>query len=174
MIEFEHDHEGYDEDFAEEKSKTQIKRELHELRELGRTLVDLSPRDLDKLELDEQLHQSIIAAQSMAKGALKRQIGFIGGLIAKSNHEEIQQRLDNLRQPHQSEVKQFHQVEQWRDQLLAGNNDTLNELIGLFEEFDIQHVRQLVRNAVKEQQQNKPPKSARQLFQYLQQCQQSQ
>ena len=164
---------AYDE-FADEKSKSQVKRELQELKELGRSLVELPLRDLNKLNLDEDLHQAIVAAQSMSKGALKRQIGFIGGLIANTDFESIQQTLDKLRQPHQGQVKRFHQLELWRDQLIAGDIETLNELIAEFADFDIQYVRQLIRNAAKEKQQNKPPKSARLLFQYLQQCQQDQ
>lgn len=173
MSEFD-EYAGYADEFGDEKSKSQVKRELQELKDLGRTLVELTSRDLNKLNLDEDLHEAVVAAQSMSKGALKRQIGFIGGLIANMDYASIQQDLENLRQPHQGQVKQFHQLEQWRDQLLAGDTNTLNELIAEFAEFDIQYVRQLIRNASREQQQNKPPKSARLLFQYLQQCQRDQ
>jgi ribosome-associated protein len=104
----------------------------------------------------------------MTHGALKRQVGFLGGLIAKSDYESIQVQLDKLKQAHHGEVKQFHQLEQWRDELLANNKDVMNVLVATFEEFDVQYVRQLVRNAQKEAKQNKPPKSARLLFKYLQ------
>ncbi len=108
----------------------------------------------------------------MSKGALKRQVGYIGGLIANSDHEAINTKLQQLKQPHQGQVKQFHQLEQWRDRLLAGENEVYAELIHAFDDFDVQHVRQLVRNAQREAKQDKPPKSARQLFQYLQSQQQ--
>jgi ribosome-associated protein len=75
--------------------------------------------------------------------------------------------LHKLQQPHKDEVKAFHQLEQWRDQLLLGDQDLLNEMASKFENFDRQHIRQLIRNAKKEQEQNKPPKSARLLFKYL-------
>jgi ribosome-associated protein len=44
----------------------------------------------------------------------------------------------------------------------------MNVLVANFTDFDIQYVRQLVRNAQKEAKQNKAPKSARLLFKYLQ------
>tara|TARA_R110002050_G_scaffold1244_5_gene8880 strand:- start:192948 stop:193469 length:522 start_codon:yes stop_codon:yes gene_type:complete len=151
-------------------SKSDIKRELQELKELGRELVELPIKDLDKLNLSERLYEQVLKAQSMKLGPLKRQIGFIGGLMVDEEHEEIKLHLDKIRQTHNGETKQFHQIEQWRDQLLAGDNEILSLLRNQYESFDMQHVRQLVRNANKETAQNKPPKSARLLFKYLQQC----
>jgi ribosome-associated protein len=104
----------------------------------------------------------------MTHGALKRQVGFLGGIIANSDYETIQANLDKLRQAHNGKVKEFHQLEQWRDELLADNKDIMNVLVANFTDFDIQYVRQLVRNAQKEAKQNKAPKSARLLFKYLQ------
>lgn len=168
------DNENWPEDWENEKSKTQVKRELQALRDLGKQLISLPKRDLDKLELPEDLYDSVIQAQSMTKGALKRQTGFIGGLISEYDHEEISRKLDLLKQPHQGQVKQFHQLEEWRDRLLEGDDSVYGELITEFHDFDVQHTRQLVRNAQREAKQNKPPKSARLVFQYLQQLQQNQ
>lgn len=175
MSEFDHgQHDQAAEDFELQKSKTQIKKELQALRDLGRKLMDLPQRDLDKLDLPKDIHEAVTEAQSMSKGALKRQTGFIGGLLAEADHEAIERRLTQLGQPHQGQVKAFHQLENWRDRLLSGDDTVYGELIAEFEDFDIQHVRQLVRNAAREAQQNKPPKSARLVFQYLQQLQQNQ
>lgn len=166
--------EKYGDEDYEEKSKSQIKRELLSLKELGRELVELPTKDLNKLGLSEDLLYAILKAKPLTHGALKRQIGFIGGLIVHEDYETIQANLEKLRQTHNGEVKQFHQLEQWRDQLLAGDDTVMSVLRNQFDDFDIQHVRQLVRNATKEASQNKPPKSARVLFKYLQQCQSEQ
>lgn len=158
-------------DEVEYVSKSEIKRELLELKNLGKALVELPVKDLDKLNLTERLYDQVIKAHGMKLGPLKRQIGFIGGLIVDEDYQEIQLQLDKIRQAHNGETKQFHQIEEWRDQLLAENTEVMTELRHQFEQFDMQHVRQLVRNANKETLQNKPPKSARLLFKYLQQCQ---
>tara|TARA_R110001606_G_scaffold399222_2_gene582488 strand:- start:149344 stop:149865 length:522 start_codon:yes stop_codon:yes gene_type:complete len=152
-------------------SKSEIKRGLQELKDLGKELVELPIKDLDKLNLTERLLDQVIKAHGMKLGALKRQIGFIGGIMVDEEHLEIKQNLDKIRQQHNGETKQFHQIEEWRDQLLAGDNEILSVLRNQFERFDMQHARQLIRNANKETTQNKPPKSARLLFKYLQQCQ---
>ncbi len=173
MSEFEQgSEENWPQEWDNEKSKTQVKKELQALRELGRELINLPKRDLNKLDLPDELREAVDDARSMSKGALKRQTGFIGGLIAALDHASIERQLAQLQQPHQGQVKQFHQLEDWRDRLLAGDDAVYGELINEFEDFDVQHVRQLVRNAVREAKQNKPPKSARQVFQYLQDLQQ--
>jgi ribosome-associated protein len=64
-------------------------------------------------------------------------------------------------------VREFQRLEQWRDRLLTGDEEVLNELASHFPQADRQHLRQLVRNAAREREQHKPPKSARALFQYL-------
>jgi len=138
---------------------------------LGRTLISLPVKDLDKLVLPERLYESVVKAQSMSHGALKRETGFIGRLIADEDHETIAANVAKLKQAHQGEVKQFHELEQWRDHLLSGNNDVMTMLHQQLESFDGQYVRQLVRNAAKEAKLNKSPKSARLLFKYLQTCQ---
>lgn len=172
--EFENDQLDNEFEWGEAKSKSQVKRELHALRELGRELIALSKKDVLKMALEDELTDAVLQAQSMTKGALKRQVGFVGGIIARLDHEAIQQKLEQLQQPHKVQTAQFHQLESWRDRLLAEDNAVITELRAQFADFDNQHVRQLVRNARQEAVKQQPPKSARLLFQYLQQCQQNQ
>jgi len=161
----------YEDDFEDENSKSQIKRELLELKELGKELLKLPVKDLDKLDLSERLYEALIKAHGMVKGALKRQTGTIGGLMVYEDHEAIKLKIEKIKQEHNGQVREFHQLELWRDELLAGDNDVMAVLRNQFEEFDMQHVRQLVRNANKEAKLEKPPKSSRLLFKYLQHCQ---
>lgn len=161
----------YVDEFEDETSKSQIKRELLELKELGKELLKLPTKDLDKLDLSERLYDALIKAQGMVKGALKRQTGTIGGLIVHEDHAAIKLKIDQIKQAHNGQVKEFHQLELWRDELLSGDKDVMTVLLNQFDEFDMQYVRQLVRNANKEAKLEKPPKSSRLLFKYLQQCQ---
>ena len=149
------------------KSKSQIKREMHELQALGKQLVELSPRQLVDIPLSEKIRDAIVAARTLKHGAIRRQLQYIGSLMSKEDELSIRTMLHKLQQPHKDEVKAFHQLEEWRDELLHGDKDLLNELAIKSENFDRQYVRQLIRNAKKEQELNKPPKSARLLFKYL-------
>lgn len=153
-------------------SKSQIKRELDALKDLGRELIALSTDELVKLPLEERLYEAVVNAQSLSKGALKRQTGYIGKLIADTDHDAIRVALAEMRQPHLQATHHFHQVESWRDRLLADDDTVMTELREEFAALDSQHLRQLVRNAQKEAKADQPPKSARLLYKYLQQLDQ--
>ena len=154
-----------------QKSKSQIKRELLALQALGRELVDLSGKELDRIPMTDPLHETVLAAKHFRKEALRRQLQHIGALMRNEDAAAIRQALAMLRQPHQEEVQAFHAIERWRDALLAGDAGLMDELCRRFAGMDRQHVSQLVRNAGKEQSSNKPPKSARALFRYLKELQ---
>ncbi|MCW8962284.1 MAG: DUF615 domain-containing protein [Gammaproteobacteria bacterium] len=158
---------------SEEKSKSEIKRELEALKDLGRELLDLPARQLLQVPLDDTTHTAIVDAHGMKKGALKRQLRYIGGLLKNEDAAAIRAELDRLQQPHRQQVRAHHEVEQWRDSLIAGDDSVLPDLASRFADLDRQYLMQLVRNARKEQQQEKPPKSARVIFQYLKELQEN-
>ena len=62
----------------------------------------------------------------------------------------------------------MHSFEKKRDKLLA-DDKALTELLEQYPELDAQHLRTLIRNARKEQAENKPPKAYREIFQILKQ-----
>lgn len=164
----ENNEEWNDDEF---KSKSEVKRELLELKDLGKELIALPVKDLNKLDLTERLMDAVLKAQPMTHGALKREIGRVGKIMVDEDYEQIQTNLKKIKQAHNGEVKQFHLLEQWRDELIAGDKEVMNVLVGTFTDLDIQYLRQLIRNAQKETKQEKTPKSARLLFKYLQEQQ---
>ncbi len=167
--EFDHDHDEGPV-YAERPNKTAIKREMLALRELGRELVALPPARLDEIPLEERLREAIELARRLKKGALKRQLIYIEKLmrpLAADEVEAIRRALAQIHRPHRDEVERLHQLEQWRDRLLAGDDELLNEIVASHPAADRQHIRQLARNANREAERNKPPKSSRALFQYL-------
>jgi len=155
------------------KSKSQLKREMHGLQALGKQLVELPPRQLVDIPISDKLRDAIVSARSLKHGAIRRQLQYIGSLMPKEDEASIRTMLHKLQQPHKDEARAFHELEQWRDQLLLGDHDLLNELANKFDNFDRQHVRQLIRNEKKEHEQKKSPKSSRLLFKYLAEIQSS-
>jgi len=152
---------------GERKSKSQIKREMQALRDLGKRLVELPPASLERVSLDDRTRDAIIAARAMKREARRRQLSYIGGLLRREDAEQIEQTLERISRPHREQVRARHQIEQWRDRLLAGDNDVIDEIARRLPRFDRQRLRQLVRNAIREREQEKPPKSARLLYRYL-------
>ena len=155
-------------DEEEGKSKSQVKREMHELQKLGEELVSLSAAARAKVPLDDELKDALQLADKLSnkREALRRHIQFIGRLMRTRELEPIEQALAVLRNTNQAATRQFHKVEQWRDKLLA-DNDTVTDFIAAYPDVDVQQLRQLIRNAKKEQEKQQPPKYYRELFQLI-------
>jgi ribosome-associated protein len=155
-------------DEEEGKSKSQVKREMHELQKLGEELVALSAAARAKVPLDDELKDALQLADKLSnkREALRRHIQFIGRLMRTRDLEPIDQALALLRNTNQAATRQFHKVETWRDKLLA-DNDAVTEFIAEFPDVDVQQLRQLIRNAKKEQEKQQPPKAYRELFQLI-------
>ena len=154
------------EPYKERPNKTALKREIKLLHGLGRELVNLPVNKLEAITLSDRITDAIVLAKKLKKAALQRQLRYISGIIGEEDIATIQNQLKQLALPQQQEVEAFHELEKWRDNLIAGDNDLLNELVGTLN-ADRQHLRQLIRNADKEAQLNKPPKASRLLFKYL-------
>lgn len=162
-----HDEKMHHENEVFPRSKSQVKREMQSLRDLGEELVALPLVLLKKFEFSERLLDAILLAQESKREALRRQLQHIGKLLREEDDDAIRLLLSQISQPKRDEVIAFHEIEEWRDRLLDGDNETINQAVNKFQDADRQHLRQLVRNVRKERQQEKPPKSARLLFQYL-------
>lgn len=159
--------DNYDDDEEFVISKSQIKREMNALQDLGKALVKLTPNQLKKMPGSEDLLTSVLEAKKYKMKALKRQLQRIGVLMRSEDAEAIQKALDRLHKPEKQQVKEFHKIEKWRDDLIAGEADVMKDIVEQFPEIDHQYMNQMIRNAKKEKANNKPPKSAKALFQYL-------
>jgi len=148
-------------------SKTKIKKQMLALQDLGKTLTALSKEKLRELDLEEDLLVAIMDYKRMTKfGALNRQLQYIGRLMRDVEPAPIQAKLDAWNGVSRQHTAYLHQVEHWRDRLIE-QPDALTELLAAHPEADAQHLRTLIRNAQKEKELLKPPKSYRELFQVL-------
>ncbi|AKH64137.1 MULTISPECIES: ribosome biogenesis factor YjgA [Photorhabdus] len=148
-------------------SKSEIKRDAEALKKLGAELVDLSKNALERIPLDEDLLAAIELAQKIKKEGRRRQLQLIGKMLRARDVEPITTAIDKLKNRHNQQIVLFHKLEQLRDKLIDGNDDVIDEVVALFPQTDRQQLRTLIRNAKKEKAANKPPKSYRQIFQYL-------
>ena len=150
------------------KSKSQVKREMLKLQEYGARLVELSPEQLRKIEMPEQLREEVLLAKGLKKHAAKsRQVHHIGAMMRSIDPEPIISALDRVEEFRLAEARDFKQVEIWRDGLIDEKKDVFEDLIARHPGADRQHINQLVRNARQEKSKGKPPKSSRALFRYI-------
>ena len=148
-------------------SKSEIKRDAEELKKLGVELVELGKNALDKIPLDADLRAAIELAQRIKMEGRRRQLQLIGKMLRQRDVEPFRQALDKLKNRHNQQVVVFHKLEQLRDRMVDGSDEAIEEVMNLWPDADRQQLRSLVRNARKEKAGNKPPKSYRQIFQYL-------
>ena len=158
----------YLDDFSEEKSKTQVKRELHALVDLGERLTTLKPDLLNRLHLTDGLRRALAdAPKHTANIARKRHILFIGKLMRDQDIDAILTLIDQLDASTRQYNERFHGLERWRDRLLGGDDAVLDSFVGDYPEADRQHLRQLIRQAQHEAAQSKPPAASRKIFKYI-------
>ncbi|MBD1389879.1 ribosome-associated protein [Neiella sp. HB171785] len=157
------------EDELEWVSKTQRKQESEALQKLGRQLTEMGDQLLLKLPLDESLLEAIQLAKRIRnkREGYRRQIQYIGKLMRQRDCDDIIKAIALIEAKKQQDNQAFHQLENTRDAIIAEGDSAIQQFIDDYPQADRQRLRQLSRGAQREQKQNKPPKSARELFKYL-------
>jgi len=159
-----------DDDFEFGKSKSQIKREMTALQDLGRKLTELNAEQFKTVPVSEDLKHAIETyLRIRQKEARRRQLQFIGKLMRSEDSEAIQEAVDLFDASSQRYAKVLHELEAWRTRLIEEGNTAITEFVEAFPAVDVQHLRQLVRNAQKDQSHGKNTGAAKKLFQYLRQ-----
>ena len=148
-------------------SKTKIKKQMLELQNLGEQLAALNKDQLNELDLPENLRDAINEVKRMTKfGAISRQMQYIGRLMRGVDPAPIIAKLEVWSGKSSQHIAYMHRVERWRERLLESDS-ALTELLDEYPDADAQRLRALIRNALKEKELLKPPKSYREIFQVL-------
>jgi len=148
-------------------SKSERKREAHRIQALGRELTELKPALLRELELPERLLACILDYQRFpSHEARRRQLQFIGRLMRDVDLDPIREALDRL-QGHSAQAQyQFHQLETWRERLLA-EPEALTAFLAEHPEVDAQQLRHRIAQVHKAKDEHQQRTAARALFRYL-------
>lgn len=151
----------------ERPNKSLLKREAHAALELAKKVVEL--HESSWLELNfplnviEELHNLKDISQH---GAKKRQLKLVGKLLREIDTTLAVQAVENVVKSKAEDSLNFHMLERWRERLLS-ETGALTEFIAEHPGANVQHFRQLIRNAKLEITQGKPPKSSKLLFKAL-------
>ena len=150
-------------------SKTQLKTQMNALQKMGESLIELSPVSLAKIPMDEDLMDAVMLARRIIrkKEGYRRQLQLIGKLMRHKDIAPIEQALLVIQNSHKKSTDAFHKIELLRDELLQQGDQAIETTLLEHTQLDRQKLRQFVRQANKQQTENKPPKAARDLFQYL-------
>lgn len=151
-------------------SKSQLKRDMTALQKLGEALVAAPRERVKRVPMPEDVLEAILFCQQISDHeGRRRQLQYVGKKMRSLEAHEvaaIQTAIDGWRGTSRAEAAALHAIERQRDRLLA-DDGFITELRARHPELDVQHLRTLVRNARKEQAENKPPKAYREIFQLL-------
>jgi len=166
--EYEYDENGEIVYYAVRPNKTQIKKEMAALFTLGEEMSALSVAHIKSLDLPDNIYKAVTDVAKMPHtGARKRLLKYIAGQLHKIDVDPILERLARIKSKSAHAVREHHLSEHWRDRLIAEGNEALTEFLDEYPHADRQQLRQLMRNAQKETELAKPPKSSRLLYRYL-------
>ncbi|HHF4335957.1 ribosome biogenesis factor YjgA [Haemophilus influenzae] len=148
-------------------SKSEIKRDAEDLKQLGEKIVNLTKNNLARIPLNESLLDAIELAQRLQKEARRRQLQYIGKLLRGIDVEPIREVLDKIENKHNQQQAMLHKIEKVRDELVEKGDVALTDLLNDYPDGDRQQLRNLIRSAQKELEQNKPSKAYREIYQML-------
>ena len=148
-------------------SKSEIKRDAEDLKQLGEKIVNLTKANLAKIPFDESLLDAIELAQRLQKEARRRQLQYIGKLFRGIDVEPIREALEKIENKPNRQQAMLHKIEKVRDELVEKGDVALTDLFNDYPDVDRQQLRNLIRSAQKEREQNKPSKAYREIYQML-------
>ncbi len=162
-------------DELEPKSKSQIKREMDALQQIGRQLTELKTAQLAEVPISESLKEAIdLYNKVQHKEARRRQMQYIGKLMRAEDEQAIQEVLERFDTSSRAHAQALHQLEAWRERLIEGGNDEITAFVAAHPHVEIQQLRQWVRKAKKDKDTGKNTGAAKKLFQFLREVQESQ
>lgn len=137
-------------DAHERPSKSQVKRDMRALLDLGRALIALPPARLAQLPLDERLRDAITLAQrTRSREGLRRQTHYVGKLMRHADAAALRNQLDLWASGADLQTHAMHRLEALRDRLLD-DDAALTEVLDAAPQADSQALRSLIRAARKE------------------------
>ncbi len=145
------------------KSRSQKKRDSHALKDIGAELAKLTPGQIKKLPLNEDLQEALkVMAKITDKEGRRRQGQYIGKLMRECDPTPIQEALIQLKQGHNEDTALLHHAERLREALLNASDAEQKDLLQQWPDAEAE-IRALVLRAKTELS----PEAKRTLFKKL-------
>jgi ribosome-associated protein len=164
------DDDEVDENGYTRPSKSQRKRDSHDLQTLGEALVTLPKDRLADIGLPELLTDAIADyKRTKSFEGKRRQMQYIGKLLRGVDPEPAKEAVASFQLGHARNALALHEAERWRAELVAGD-EALTRWVAEYPDSDVQKMRALIRNARKDAAaapENRSGKGFRELFQTI-------
>jgi len=134
-------------DDADAPSKSQRKREMHDLQALGQALAELPADRLAAVDMPDSLRGAIDDyLRTRSHEGRRRQMQYVGKLMRQADAEPLREAVAAYRLGSARDTLQLHEAERWRAELVV-DDDAVNRWAQAFPGSDLQQLRSLVRAA---------------------------
>lgn len=159
--------EYFDEVEDNRPSRSQLKRDMHELQQLGADLAALGDSIVKEAGLPKDVEKALLDIKKITKHeARRRHMQYVGKLMRTFDTGPVREVVEAAKAGHQIKTAEFQHVESLRDRLVDGDDALLQELFDQHPK-EGKRIRQLTLGARRERAKAKPPKDSRALFKLL-------
>lgn len=150
-------------------SRSELKRQADDYHALGRTIMNLADSQRALIPMSDDLRAAIELANRIRnkKEGFRRQMQFVAKVLRNSDVDEIRQSLTQFDKRDKRADVEAKKLEKQRDRLINMGDVAINDFLEQYPNADRQKLRQFVRQANKELKEEKPAKSAKELFKYI-------
>lgn len=154
------------------KSKSQLKREMHALQELGKHIMELRGDQVAALPMSDRLRAAIAESKRIRQNeARRRHLQYVGKIIRlEDDPDALIKAVQACDAGSQEHTRRLHLAERWRDRLIAEGDAAVTEFIDYCPSAEAQHLRNLTRNARRDAQKESNTGQSTKLFRYLREC----
>lgn len=155
------------------ENRSQSKREREEIKTFATELLQLPARQYALLPISDTLAAALVEGKRLTNNALKRHMNYLTRLLEEHDLAAVRHAHEHVNHPYLNDGAKHQRIQHEVERLMAGDADIIGELMNRYEDLDIQHLRQLTREAQKqhaalpEEERGKPGKYQRKLLQYL-------
>ena len=151
-------------------SKTQLKKEMHELQALGEALAALPENRIVGLPVSESLIGAVMEyRRTRSHEGRRRQMQYIGKLMRRDDVGPIREAVTAMQLGQAKDSLALHEAERWRAELIA-SDDALTTWMQKHPGGDVQQLRSLIRAARKDAAvapEQRSGRAYRELFQFI-------
>jgi ribosome-associated protein len=157
-------HRGIDQHYGDgddaRPSKTQLKKQSHDLQTLGVQLAELPDDRLAAIDMPDALRDALDEyRRTKSHEGRRRQMQYVGKLMRSADEAALREAVAAATLGSAQSALRLHEAERWRERLLA-DDDALTAWAGEHPGQDLQALRALVRQARKEAQPDAAPGQA--------------
>lgn len=147
----------------DQRSRSQVKRDFREIKEMVKQLIELPPHHLRRMPLSQRNIDEVVAARDLTRSALQRQLRYLVRRIEQTDDvAAIRSALDgpipdasdspddSVHDDSEPPKAELHEL--WAEELIAGDDQVLGVFIEDHPEVEHRKLRRLVRSARKEKQ----------------------